>query len=42
MKDHITIAGHDGALDAYIARPETVPAPASQYKRVYQGTRFVS
>src|ERR1700726_2139361 len=28
MKDHITIAGHDGAFAAYIARPKTVPAPA--------------
>ena len=28
MKDHITIEGHDGAFAAYIARPETVPAPA--------------
>src|ERR1700733_3613716 len=26
MKDHITIAGHDGAFAAYIARPKTVPA----------------
>jgi len=28
MKDHITVAGHDGAFAAYIARPKTVPAPA--------------
>jgi len=28
MKDHITIAGHDGAFAAYIARPKTVPVPA--------------
>src|SRR5271168_590291 len=28
MKDHITIAGHDGAFAAYIARPKTVPAAA--------------
>ncbi len=28
MKDHITIAGHDGAFAAYIAKPKTVPAPA--------------
>ena len=28
MKDQITIAGHDGAFAAYIARPKTVPAPA--------------
>jgi hypothetical protein len=28
MKDHITIAGHDSAFAAYIARPKTVPAPA--------------
>ena len=27
MKDHITIEGHDGAFAAYIARPETLPAP---------------
>jgi hypothetical protein len=26
MKDHITIAGHDGAFAAYIARLKTVPA----------------
>jgi hypothetical protein len=29
MKDQITITGHDGAFAAYIARPKTVPAPAS-------------
>ena len=28
MKDHITIAGHDGAFAAYIARSKTVPAAA--------------
>jgi carboxymethylenebutenolidase len=28
MKDRITINGHDGAFGAYIARPETLPAPA--------------
>jgi dienelactone hydrolase len=28
MKDHITIAGHDGVFAAYIAKPKTVPAPA--------------
>ena len=28
MKNHITIEGHDGAFDAYIAKPKTVPAPA--------------
>jgi carboxymethylenebutenolidase len=28
MKDRITISGHDGAFGAYIARPETPPAPA--------------
>jgi carboxymethylenebutenolidase len=28
VKDHITIAGHDGAFAAYIARPKTVPAAA--------------
>jgi carboxymethylenebutenolidase len=28
MKDRITISGHDGAFGAYIARPETLPAPA--------------
>src|ERR1700734_3095919 len=28
MKDHITITGHDGAFAAYIARPNTSPAPA--------------
>ncbi|MGA8431212.1 MAG: dienelactone hydrolase family protein [Candidatus Sulfotelmatobacter sp.] len=28
MKDHITVEGHDGKFAAYIARPETVPAPA--------------
>src|SRR6202451_3518563 len=28
MKDHITVQGQDGKLAAYIARPETVPAPA--------------
>src|SRR6202795_4667982 len=27
MKDRITIQGHDGKFSAYIARPETVPAP---------------
>ena len=26
MKDHITIAGHDGAFASYIARLKTVPA----------------
>ena len=26
MKDHITIAGHDSAFAAYMARPKTVPA----------------
>src|ERR1700731_3968153 len=26
MKDHIAVAGHDGALAAYIARRKTVPA----------------
>jgi hypothetical protein len=26
MKDHITIAGHDGVFAAYIARSKTVPA----------------
>ena len=31
MKDHITIAGHDGAFAAYIARPKTSPAPAVAY-----------
>src|ERR1700749_2228459 len=28
MKDHITIEGRDGAFAAYIARPDSVPAPA--------------
>jgi carboxymethylenebutenolidase len=28
MKDRITISGHDGAFGAYVARPETLPAPA--------------
>src|SRR5580700_6901059 len=28
MKDHITIAGHDGAFAAYMAGPKTVPAAA--------------
>jgi carboxymethylenebutenolidase len=28
MKDRITINGRDGAFDAYIARPKTLPAPA--------------
>jgi carboxymethylenebutenolidase len=28
MKDRITISGHDGAFAAYIAGPETLPAPA--------------
>jgi carboxymethylenebutenolidase len=28
MKDHIAVAGHDGAFGAYIARPKTLPAPA--------------
>jgi carboxymethylenebutenolidase len=28
MKDHITVQGQDGKFAAYIARPETVPAPA--------------
>ena len=28
MKDRITVSGHDGAFGAYIARPETLPAPA--------------
>ena len=32
MKDHITIAGHDGAFAAYIARPKTVPAPARRQR----------
>lgn len=27
MKDQITINGPDGAFDAYIARPEGLPAP---------------
>ncbi len=26
MKDHITIAGHDSAFAAYIARPKTDPS----------------
>src|SRR5580704_15371179 len=26
--DHITIEGHDGAFNAYIARPKPLPAPA--------------
>jgi carboxymethylenebutenolidase len=28
MKDHITVQGQDGKFAAYIARPETAPAPA--------------
>jgi carboxymethylenebutenolidase len=28
MKDRITIEGRDGAFNAYIARPKTLPAPA--------------
>src|ERR1700723_2396536 len=28
MKDHITVQGQDGKFAGYIARPETVPAPA--------------
>jgi carboxymethylenebutenolidase len=28
MKDRITVEGRDGAFDAYIARPKTMPAPA--------------
>ena len=28
MKDHITVQGQDGKFAAYIARTETVPAPA--------------
>jgi len=28
MKNHITIPGRDGAFDAYIARPKTLPASA--------------
>jgi dienelactone hydrolase len=28
MKDHITIEGHEGAFNAYIARPRTTGAPA--------------
>jgi carboxymethylenebutenolidase len=28
VKDHITVQGQDGKFAAYIARPETVPAPA--------------
>ena len=28
MNDHITVEGHDGAFAAYIARPNTSPAPA--------------
>src|SRR6201984_1050103 len=28
MKDHITIEGHAGTFAAYIARPNTLPAPA--------------
>ena len=27
MQDHLTINGQDGAFDAYIARPEGLPAP---------------
>lgn len=27
MKNHITVAGYDGAFAAYIARPKAVPAP---------------
>jgi carboxymethylenebutenolidase len=28
MKGHMTIKGRDGAFDAYISRPNTLPAPA--------------
>ena len=28
MQDHITVEGHDGTFAAYIARPNTLPAPA--------------
>src|ERR1700683_4086034 len=28
MTDRVTIAGRDGAFDAYIARPKVLPAPA--------------
>jgi dienelactone hydrolase len=28
MKDHITIEGHEGAFNAYIARPRTTGASA--------------
>jgi carboxymethylenebutenolidase len=28
IDDHITIEGRDGAFGAYVARPETLPAPA--------------
>ncbi len=28
MKDHIAIKGRDGTFGAYVARPETLPAPA--------------
>ena len=28
MKDHISVNGQDGTFAAYIARPETSPAPA--------------
>jgi carboxymethylenebutenolidase len=28
MNDYITVAGHDGAFAAYIARPKTSPTPA--------------
>ena len=28
LDDHITIEGHDGAFDAYVAHPRTLPAPA--------------
>ena len=28
MKDHINVNGHGGTFSAYIARPESVPAPA--------------
>ncbi len=28
MTDHITVKGHDGTFAAYIARPQTAPAPA--------------
>jgi carboxymethylenebutenolidase len=28
VDDHITIEGRDGSFEAYVARPETLPAPA--------------